>query len=314
MEKVSIIIPVYNVEDYLEDCLESVCKQSYRNIEIILVDDGSTDKSGVICEDWAEKDSRIRVIHKPNGGLSSARNAGLTEATGKYISFIDSDDLIPNNFLKQLVETLEKYNADVSVCGISRFWDGNSDEAEIFYPYQTGVYCSEEYILSILLHKVDNASWNKLYRRRAIGDIRFKEGIINEDFPFMMSVLGNVTKIAYTNETEYLYRRRRGSITQVVKPNIFDFVANAQNVVDNCNKRYLPAAKSYLYYETVNCIACILESGSKNLNGIKRRCNNIIRDNFKDFIFNPYSSNKQKLKYLLTSMPVLYRFVYKLIK
>lgn len=314
MEKVSIIIPVYNVEDYLEDCLESVCKQSYRNIEIILVDDGSLDNSGEICDEWAKKDSRIRVIHKHNGGLSSARNAGLKEATGDYISFVDSDDLIPTNFIMQLVETLKTCNSEISVCRIDRFWDGNSEETEAFYPFKSGVYSSEEYIHSILLHRVDNASWNKLYKRSAIGELRFKEGIINEDFPFMIALLGKVEKVAYTNETCYLYRRRQGSITQIVKPNIFDFVANAQNVVSSCDKRWLPAAKAYLYYETVNCIACIVESRSKNLNDIKRKCNLIIRDNFKDFLFNPYSRNKQKFKYVLTRMPVLYRLVYKLVK
>lgn len=314
METVSVIIPVYNVEGYLEDCLESVCNQSYRNIEIILVDDGSRDNSGVICDDWQEKDSRIHVIHKQNGGLSSARNAGLKEATGDYISFVDSDDLIPTNFIMQLVETLKTCNSEISVCRIDRFWDGNSEETEAFYPFKSGVYPSEEYIHSILLHRVDNASWNKLYKRSAIGELRFKEGIINEDFPFMIALLGKVEKVAYTNETGYLYRRRQGSITQIVKPNIFDFVTNAQDVVGGCDKRWLSAAKAYLYYETVNCIACIVESRGKDLNDIKRKCNLIIRDNFKDFLFNPYSRNKQKFKYMLTRMPVLYRLVYKLMK
>ena len=115
MELVSVIIPVYNVEKYLARCIQSVCGQSYQGLEIILVDDGSKDKSGVICDEYAERDGRIKVIHKENGGLGDARNAGVEKAEGKYLLFVDSDDRIHENLVRDTVETAEKNQADMVI-------------------------------------------------------------------------------------------------------------------------------------------------------------------------------------------------------
>ena len=125
----SVIVPIYNVEDYLNECIESIIKQTYKDLEIILVDDGSTDKSGIICDEYVKKDGRICVIHKTNKGLLEARLTGVEKAKGKYITFVDSDDWIVENMYEDLLRTLETSNAEIVICGIYRYWN----ESEIAY-------------------------------------------------------------------------------------------------------------------------------------------------------------------------------------
>lgn len=120
---ISIIIPVYNVEQYLDKCLQSVINQTYQDIEIILVDDGSSDSSGILCDKWKEKDSRIKVIHKSNGGLSNARNVGIEQANGEYLMFIDSDDIVANDLCKVLFEMLKNNHADISICNATHIFN-----------------------------------------------------------------------------------------------------------------------------------------------------------------------------------------------
>lgn len=124
---ISIIIPVYNVEQYLDKCLQSVINQTYQDIEIILVDDGSSDNSGILCDKWQEKDSRIKVIHKSNGGVSNARNVAIEQANGEYLMFIDSDDIVSNDLCKVLFEMLKNDNADISICNATHIFDNRFD-------------------------------------------------------------------------------------------------------------------------------------------------------------------------------------------
>ena len=130
-EMVSVIIPVYKTEQYLDRCIESVVNQTYKNLEIILVDDGSPDNCPKMCDEWAKKDSRIKVIHKKNGGLSDARNVGIDCATGEYLSFIDSDDFISNQMYKKMLNSIENFNADLAVCGIETFYDGQTPDVMV---------------------------------------------------------------------------------------------------------------------------------------------------------------------------------------
>lgn len=124
---ISIIIPVYNVEQYLDKCLQSVIHQTYQDIEIILVDDGSSDNSGILCDKWQEKDSRIKVIHKSNGGVSNARNVAIEQANGEYLMFIDSDDIVSDDLCKVLFEMLKNNNADISICNATHIFDDRFD-------------------------------------------------------------------------------------------------------------------------------------------------------------------------------------------
>lgn len=160
---VSIVVPVYNVEKYLNRCISSIVNQTYENIEIILVDDGSKDNSGEICDEWAEKDTRIKVIHKSNGGLSSARNAGASVAQGEYISFIDSDDYIRPIMIKDLVLCCEKYNADIGIANVKQIYRN----FESVMPDQEVYCCSGEKAVEHLFYGngkyfFSNAVWNRL--------------------------------------------------------------------------------------------------------------------------------------------------------
>lgn len=312
-EMVTIIIPVYNVRDYVKDCINSVCNQTYKNIQIIIVNDGSTDGVEPILQEYEQEDSRVQVIHKKNGGLSSARNTGLDNAIGEYISFIDSDDLIPSNFIENLISVLSQNSVDIAVCGIQRFFDEDPTKRYPFMPLKQGLYDSESYISKILLHKVDNSAWNKIYRRNLISDSRFTEGIINEDFPFIMELLNKTKNIYYTHSTYYEYRIREGSITATINPKIFDFVQNGINLINKIPRQYHSDLKGYICYESVNCIAKMIIGAKKNEYSILyKKCNNIIKKYCFEFFFNKCNGTKQIAKYFLCILfPNLFMYLRK---
>lgn len=212
MDLITVIVPVYNVEKYFKQCLNSIINQTYKNLEIILVDDGSPDNCVKICDEYAKKDNRIKVIHKENGGLSSARNAGLDIATGEYISFIDSDDYVAENFIEILYKLCVENNCDISECDFLKFENDvvtQKKTAKIqcytSNEIQHKIY-SEEYVKTIVV-------WNKLYKRYLYENMRFPLGKINEDEFITYKVLYNCkSNIAVTNEQLYYYRYNAQSI------------------------------------------------------------------------------------------------------
>lgn len=201
---VSIIVPVYNVKDYVKKCLEALIDQSYKNTEIIVVDDGATDGSGKICDEMAKEDKRIKVYHKENGGLSSARNFGIKKAKGEYICLVDSDDSVEEDFVKDMIEAALNKKADVVVCGYN-----NDVPAEI---EMTG----EEAAVR-LLTKQDNmeiVAWNKMYKRELFNDIKYPEGKNYEDTLTTYKLLSVAKKVVYVLESLYIYAEREESITK----------------------------------------------------------------------------------------------------
>lgn len=214
-ELISVIVPVYNVRSYLEKCFESVAGQSYRNLEIILVDDGSTDGSGELCEELARKDSRVRVIHKKNGGLGSARNAGIDAARGEILSFVDSDDWIEPGMYDTLTEIMHRENAQIIACGIKKV----SETGEVSY-YQDNleerrVYTREEALIELPKNeRLSNSMCNKLFRRETIQGLHINEQIFYEDNPFTPQCFARAEKIAYTAKPFYCYFERTGSISR----------------------------------------------------------------------------------------------------
>lgn len=208
---ISVIVPVYNVENYLDECVRSIVQQTYSNLEIILVDDGSTDASSAICENWRKKDKRIQVIHKKNGGLSDARNKGLELASGKYISFVDSDDWIGENLYERMLEKLLDEGAQIAGCKICKVYETYIEEQEIHSKQQT--FSDKEALLTILKGQDFCAvAWNKLYERDIIGNIRFPYGKIHEDEYFTYKVVARATKLVFVKNAVYYYRQRSGSI------------------------------------------------------------------------------------------------------
>lgn len=213
-KKISVIVPIYNVEQYLDKCVESLVNQTYKNLEIILVDDGTKDKSGEMADLWSIKDDRIKVIHKKNGGLSDARNAGIKIATGEYITFMDSDDYINYRMYEILMNNLEKYNADISVCAVKKVYKEDVvNEKQVVNKEEICVFTAEEALENLIDEGIlKQTVWNKLYKREVIDGIYFEFGKIHEDEFWTYQIFGKCEKIVYTYEQLYYYLQRSGSI------------------------------------------------------------------------------------------------------
>ena len=211
-EKISVIVPVYNVEQYLERCVDSIINQTYTNLEIILVNDGSTDNSGKLCDELAKKDERIRVIHKENGGLSDARNRGIDEAESDLVGFIDSDDYIDSDMYEVLLKNLNNTDADLSMCALYDVYN-NTPEAQVTNK-ETWELNSEQAIKMVMEAKILSVTAvNKLYRKSLFTDLKFEVGKIAEDAFIMIKLLDKCEKIVATNEKKYYYVHRENSIT-----------------------------------------------------------------------------------------------------
>lgn len=208
----SVIVPVYKVEAYLDKCISSIVNQSYKNLEIILVDDGSPDRSGAICDKWAAKDSRIRVIHQENQGGGAARNAALDAANGELLAFADSDDYLASDMYAHLYGLLER-GADIAECGYVEVTD---DDAAFSQDGEVWVCSAQE---AMAAHVQDRffrqLIWNKLYRREVVGDIRFPVGKKIDDEFFTYRVLGNAKTLSRSNRLCYAYRQQPDSVMHV---------------------------------------------------------------------------------------------------
>lgn len=204
--ELSIVVPVYNVEDYIHECIQSILSQTFKDFELILVNDGSTDRSGAICDEHAEKDQRIRVIHKENGGQSSARNRGIDAAKGNYIGFIDSDDWIEPEMYEILYTRLVENDADISACNMMQYEKG---ETKHLYCHKTDdvSYDRDSAMDELYLNeRLTFSPCNKLYKKALFEGIRFKEGYILEDMDFSYRMMHQAGKIYYTGQALYNYR------------------------------------------------------------------------------------------------------------
>lgn len=221
---ISIIIPVYKVEKYLEKCIQSVINQTYENLQIILVDDGSPDNCGKICDEYAKKDHRIEVIHKSNGGLSDARNKGLEIAKGEYIGFVDSDDYIEADIYEVLYNLLKQYNADVSICNFYTVSQGKIAIKNV----DSGIkeYTRIEILKEILLdNNIQSYAWNKLYKKELFNEIKYPVGKKYEDIGTTFYLLEKCNKVVVTGKPEYYYINRQDSIVNnVTETTITDYI------------------------------------------------------------------------------------------
>lgn len=236
---ISVIVPIYNSEEYLTECLDSIVKQTYQNLEIILVDDGSDDGSCSICDEYSLRDSRIRVIHQNNMGVSAARNHGIDAAKGDYIAIIDSDDYIDQRMVEKLYLLLMKYQTDMSICDVIRIDEKTNKYARVNI-------IPDEIIDSgtalTRLFEPDNwcyvVAWNKLYKRSLWKTIRYPIGMIREDEAVIHRLFGNCKKIALMSESLYFYRKTPGSIM------------NSAYSIQQCDK-YFAFADRALYLKNI---------------------------------------------------------------
>jgi glycosyltransferase involved in cell wall biosynthesis len=254
MTRLSIIVPVFNIEKYLSKCIESILSQEFSDFELIIVNDGSTDSSGLIATNFAKIDMRVKVINQVNGGLANARNTGINVSKGEFISFIDGDDYVhPEMYQIMISEILDK-NADISVCG--RF-DVNGDKiSERFNQNKVTVWDSSLAIRNLLLNNlIDSSVCDKIFKRYLFQEIRFPDGKINEDMFIIIKLIHKSLRIVHTGRSLYYYYHRNGSITMspFTSKNM-----NALEAVDNTIK-YLKSNEENFdaeikYYKVTNLI------------------------------------------------------------
>ncbi|MBR2339971.1 MAG: glycosyltransferase [Clostridia bacterium] len=241
---ISVIVPVYNVEKYLRKCVDSIIAQTYKNLEIILVDDGSPDNCGAICDEYEEKDGRIKVIHKENGGLSSARNAGLDIASGEYIGFIDSDDFISPRMYERLYDAIKRAGADLCKCDFLRFSEGQDMEEAIAEETlaEERVYCGEDVLDAFSNGGVTFVTAvNKLYKKELWNDIRFPYGKLHEDEFVAHRIYDKCMSIVSISDCLYYYLQRSESIMHVYNIRRLDVVEAL------CERtEYFIASKNYI--------------------------------------------------------------------
>ncbi len=216
-EKISVIVPVYKVEKFLDRCVKSLIEQTYTNLEIILVDDGSPDSCPQMCDKWAKKDDRIIVIHQTNKGLSEARNSGMDIATGDYIAFLDSDDYVFPDMYEKLYTALKANNVDLVACGYVDVDEyGNLIKRNVFkgneFKYEK-VYSGKEYASFFFSNLSISIVWDKLYSKEIIGDNRFKPGVACEDILFLSNIINNQVSMVFIEDSLYYYTVRKNSIT-----------------------------------------------------------------------------------------------------
>ncbi|MBE7065895.1 MAG: glycosyltransferase [Ruminococcaceae bacterium] len=214
--KISILVPVYNVEKYLTECIDSITNQTYKNIEIILVDDGSTDNSGAMCDEYTKKDSRIKVIHQKNQGLATVRNVSVAAATGDYIGFVDSDDFISPNMYSDMILIAQEKKADIVMCNLGYVNEAGTEIPNYHSakPISKKELTGTEFVRELCndYNSIYVVTVNKIYRRSLFEEICYPNGKINEDEAVIHRIAHKCTKIVFTSKIHYFYRQQPTSI------------------------------------------------------------------------------------------------------
>ena len=322
--KITVIIPAYNIEDLLGRCIESVVSQDYPKelLEIIVVDDGSTDSTGSIADEYADKYQNVTVLHKENGGSSSARNLGLKHATGEYIGFVDSDDFVDKRMFGTLVDAAKRYDADmVQVSRDEIAEDGSMLPDVLTPPKGETVVTPAEHIRTLLMHTGDASFCTKITRKAVFGDdLRFPEGELNEDFHLMIRTLERVNKLVILPEKYYHVFYRTGSNSRKKAedkdyfPSVFtDIVRNADVALNLVRDKYpelVPVAERFGYYQRLDYLLHIPTSKMTSDNSFYKEVVRNIRKSLIKIISNKYLSKRDKI-YLMILAPAP-RFVRKL--
>lgn len=318
--KVSIIVPIYNVEDFLDKCMESILGQTYKNIEIILVDDGSTDSSGKIADKYAEKDSRIKVYHKKNGGLPAARNFGLRKISGKFVSFIDSDDWVDIDYISTLFNAMSYDDSDISVCGLYKAYDDENIKCSNRYEIDHEVFSNIDAVKDIMLAQpiLKVMAWGKLYKKSLFfkNNIQYPKGrSLGEDAFTTYKLMYFSKKISYINKPLYYYRQRPGSIMSQSKIDSSRYFLDTTNEMKEfADKYYLDIDYEISNYKALNYnsfinLAIRQSVLTKKLWKELLVCTRIDRIRF---ITNPKNATKQRMGiFIMYFGKTVYEYFYK---
>lgn len=308
---VSVIIPAYNIEDYIGRCLDSIISQTYKNLEIIVVDDGSRDRTGEILDDYVKKDPRMKVVHKKNGGVSSARNTGIDIAEGDYIGFVDGDDRIDPKLFETLVKLINEENADIAHCGYQMVFPDRVD-----YYYNTGkrVIQTKEQGLKDLLagEMIEPALYNKLYKRELFENVRLNESLkINEDLDANYRLFKKSQKSIYYDLPLYSYMIRKNSATgsnTVIRKNE-DSLKVLEQIKNDCKSEKEIYSIAYRRYVYLLMAICRMDIDQITYQKSKR---DILKKELKTKDFKQYISSKLKImSWLSCYFPAIIKLIYK---
>lgn len=299
---ISVIVPVYNVEEYLDDCIQSILDQNYNNIEIILVDDGSSDKSGIKCDRWSQHDKRIQVIHKSNGGLSDARNVGILHAKGKYLTFIDSDDIMNQSMLEYLYNLIRQHDADISICDVVHAFP----ERDITYQNETQVlfYDGEQAICEMLYQTAFLPSaCAKLYRSKLFDENKFPYGMTFEDVAILYKLFYISSGIVYGNAKLYAYRHRENSITtKGFSENDLDILKICEQQLEFSEDKSEKIRDAVHAYVCVGALRIFLNAPRKKYSEEIKKSEELLKTFSSEVLHN--KNCRKKLKYAL----ILYKY------
>lgn len=311
---ISVIVPVYNAGKYFNKCIESIVNQTYKNLEIIIVNDGSTDGTSAKCDDWAKKDSRIKVIHKTNGGAASARNTGLDNAKGDYIAFVDADDYLDLDMYEIMLNEIIEYNADAARCGVVRESDDGTTE-----DWGTGNYDIRTVDKKQLLADIGEAvgivpvsPCNKVFKKNCIKDIRFNTNFVYaEDTLFNFEAAKNINKMVYHDVNRYHYTFNKSSVTNKgINENNFDEHRVMDLIFNMADSQTLPHCVKGDVLKSFRTIRQMIlaDEYMERFNSMRKR----IISNKKEIFSLPIYSRLTKLRTLLLWLsPGLYKFAIK---
>ena len=309
-ELISVIVPVFNVEQYLPRCIDSIINQTYNNLEIILIDDGSTDNSGKICDEYEKKDKRIKTFHKKNGGLSDARNYGLNRMNGKYVSFVDSDDYIDKSFLKVLYSNLKTNKSEISCCKMMNIKTKIKKNKKNVKKTIIKVNSSEAIKMVLYENNIDSSVCNKIFDKELFDNINFPIGRYFEDLSTIYKIIYKSTNVVITNLPLYFYFQRHDSIVHTKnEKRIYDLKICLQELEEFVKKN--PIYKQSYLNRKISALFYIYRES--NNSETKKWSKNEIKKYRRKVLYDKKSSKKNKIGIIISYISFnLVNYLYKL--
>lgn len=313
---ISVIVPVYKTEKYLDRCIKSIINQTYKNIEIILIDDGSPDSCGRICDSYAEKDKRIKVIHKENGGVASARNTGLDNICGEYAAFVDSDDYVTEDYIEYLYSLIKKDNTDISVCSYKSVYANGTEIHNANTMLCKQIFTQKEAMEHILYDTDGTMLWGKLYKASVFDGIRCPIGRNFEDVAVVFQLYGKVDRLSVGNAEKYFYMIRENSITsEIYSPMFLDHIVSTEEMTDYISKKFpelQSACNRRIMYAYVNVLRREVFSENRDKE-LEKRIVKRVKSIKNDILKNPKCSKRDKCAVLSLTFGVgFFRFAWNL--
>lgn len=316
---ISVIVPIYNIDRYIDRCVQSIVNQTYRDLEIILVDDGSSDNSGIVCDAWEKKDKRIKVIHKINGGASDARNMGIKQSRGELLSFVDGDDELNETMYEKLINAMLRTQTDISMCRMEKIEKTRKYPTRQFLKEseEAMIFSGKEAMRYLLQDKIDCSPCLRVYKRKLWDELRFPIGNTNEDFAVLYKVFDAANSIVYIPEILYHYYYRENSVTSAeFSEKQFDKIDNSLEMVDYVRKNtpeLMLEARYYLVLQSTYLLKKICLDKMEQLYEQRyHQTRSLIRKNSINIFRMTWMPLKNKLMCLcLAWMPKLYRKIHR---